>query len=239
MFKFINFILHVHNVLIQRYYSFKYRKFSSLKNKDANVFLSEAGIVKLNAKDEQKAERVYYKAKDFLRKHINDPEKVLRYIDKNATKVVRMRYADKVFTFLNIAPGFLPKQTGIQTLCLSVCIRLFSKTRLPIGFSLPDMFVLGEQTPNIYLLSHQFHHWLAYKAKLPGYDPKTQENFKNIWKLQKSSNIKRLSIEEILSLKDAIARDIDAIDMVKELAIEFSGQKQCLEKMRLQGSSVV
>jgi hypothetical protein len=40
-------------------------------------------------------------------------------------------------------------------------------------------------------------------------------------------------------LKDAIARDIDAIDMVKELAIEFSGQKQCLEKMRLQGSSVV
>ncbi len=39
-------------------------------------------------------------------------------------------------------------------------------------------------------------------------------------------------MEEILSLKDAIARDLEAIKFVKEMAREFVGQKQSLQKIK-------
>ena len=174
-----------------------------------------------------------------MRRHIKDPNSILRYIENHSTSVVRMKYIEQVCFLLNIAPGFLPKQKGFKIICLSFMIKIFADKRVKISSELPDMFLLGVNTPNIYILSHQFYHWLAYKSNLPGYDEQTQRNFKNIWKLQKSEEIKRLSISEILSLKDAIARDIDALDMVRELSMEFSGQKKCIDKIKSEGSSIV
>lgn len=85
---------------------FKYRKYSSLKNKSSNVFLSQSGVVKLNAHDEQRAKNVYHKAKEFLKKHIKEPDNILRYIENHSTTIVRMKHIEKVCLLLNIAPGF-------------------------------------------------------------------------------------------------------------------------------------
>jgi len=80
--------------------------------------------------------------------------------------------------------------------------------------------------------------WLSYINELPGFDENTRKNFKNVWDSNADSmEISSLSIEEILSLKDAIARDLEAIKFVKEMAREFVGQKNSLDKIR-QGKSV-
>ena len=239
LFKVINFLKLIYSIVSQKYYMFKYRKYSSLKNKSSNVFLSQSGVVKLNAHDEQRAKNVYHKAKEFLKKHIKEPDNILRYIENHSTIIVRMKHIEKVCLLLNIAPGFLPKQKGFKTFCLSVMIKLFYDKNAEISSELPDMFLLGVNTPNVYILAHQFYHWMAYKSSLPGYDEQTQRNFRNIWKLQKSEEIKKLSVSEILSLKDAIARDVDALDMVRELSVEFAGQKKCIDKIKTSGSSVV
>lgn len=239
MSKIIHFLTFIYSFLFQNYASLRSQKISSLKNKNSNVFLSESGVVRLNAQDELRAKKVYIKAKEFLKKHIKSPEKILTYIENHSTKVIGMKNVDKVCLFLNIAPGFVPKQKGFKALFFSICAALFSDSKIDIGFEVPAVFLLGTQDPNIYILSHQFYHWLAYKSNLAGYDEKTQQNFKNIWSFQNSERMKKLSIPEILSLKDAIARDVDALDMVKELAMEFSGQKKCLEKLKMQGSSIV
>ena len=239
MSKVISFLKFIYSVISQKYYMLKHRKYLSLKNRGSNVFLSQVGVVKLNACDEQRAKNVYHKAKDFLKKHIKEPDSILRYIENHSTVIVRMKHIEKICLLLNITPGFLPKQQGFKTMCLSVMIKLFSDRKMEISSELPDMFLLGVNTPNVYILAHQFYHWMAYKSKLPGYDEQTQRNFRNIWKLQKSEEIKKLSISEILSLKDAIARDVDALDMVRELSMEFAGQKKCIEKIKVEGSSVV
>ena len=103
-----------------------------------------------------------------------------------------------------------------------------------IGFKTSALFALDDKPVNIYFLSHQFHLWLSYVNELPGFDENTRKNFKNIWDSQLDSmEISQLSIEDIVSLKDVISREVEAIKFVKEMAREFIGQKNSLAKMKL------
>ena len=73
--------------------------------------------------------------------------------------------------------------------------------------------------------------------KLTGYEADTQEKFKHIFEICETNEIDNLNYEEILNLKSAIKRDIEAIDFVKKMAQKFSMAKKNLEKIK-QGQSI-
>jgi hypothetical protein len=53
--------------------------------------------------------------------------------------------------------------------------------------------------------------------KLSGYEEETQEMFKEVFELCETSKIETLNYEEIMNLKSAIKRDIEAINFVKKM----------------------
>jgi hypothetical protein len=53
------------------------------------------------------------------------------------------------------------------------------------------------------------------------------------------SDVKEMSIEEILALKEAIARDAQAAEFVIQLAKESTGAKKALDKMKNDGGASI
>ena len=99
------------------------------------------------------------------------------------------------------------------------------------------MFILRPGNIDIYYMVHQFHKWYGFELGLPGFDFKDQQNFKRIFKTLKQEDITNLSIEEIISLKESIARDIEAIDFVVNLSKEYETSKKLHNKL-IEGKSV-
>ena len=52
------------------------------------------------------------------------------------------------------------------------------------------------------------------------------------------SDVNGMSVEEIIGLKEAIARDREAAEFVIQLAKESSGAKKALEKMQQGGANI-
>ena len=98
------------------------------------------------------------------------------------------------------------------------------------------MFIAKKGTINIYNLAHQFYHWVAYIKGLPGYEEETIASFKNIWSIDfDAQKAPLMNVDEILALKEAISRDIEAISFVKELSREYYGSKASLDKLKQGG----
>ena len=68
--------------------------------------------------------------------------------------------------------------------------------------------------------------------QLPGFDDEAQQKFKKIFEYEIDANVQTLTYEEIISLKEAIARDIEAIDFVTKLAKEQDGAKKVFENIK-------
>ena len=75
------------------------------------------------------------------------------------------------------------------------------------------------------------------KLNLPGFNAEAQNNFQKFLHSD-DSDIKLLSVEEILDLKEAIARDVEAINFIVDLAKSTTGSKNALKKMTAGGATV-
>jgi hypothetical protein len=193
----------------------------------ANDTLCFNSDVKLNADNISKT------AKQIMKRYINSPDELLNFIESKKTKVIRAKHIDKLRVLIGEYDSFVLPLKGLKALFLIIGINLLSKNKMKLALSTPAMFLLSDKPVNIYLIAHQLHHWLAYLKGMPGYEEQTSRNFKNIWNHDFSSNeINRLSIQEILALKDAIARDMEAINFVKELTNECITSKISSNKLK-------
>ena len=201
--------------------------------KKAGTYYTANETLSIMSLDKQKAENVSILAKKVLKNFINDPEGVLRFIQSKGTKVIRAKHIEKVLMLLGDEEGFISPKDGSRALFLSIMINILSLSKIRIGFNTPAMFIMSTGEINIYFLAHQLHHWLAYVKGLPGYEEETVDNFKSLWNPEfGSENISRMSIDQILSLKDAIARDVEAIKFVKEISRELIGARNSIKRLR-------
>ena len=160
--------------------------------------------------------------------------KLLDYIQKNGTKVYKINNADVILNVIKEEEGFVTELKGIKALYLNFMLQLLCNNKISIKFTTPAMFVLRDLPVDAYYMSHQFYKWFGYKMKLPGYDYQTQKNFKTTFKTLANSDISKLSLDEIIAVKEAINRDNEAIDFVLNLCKETSASKKVL-KMILKG----
>jgi hypothetical protein len=205
----------------------------SFVNKTSKKFFSGDDSISFNGQQVLLKEEINLEAKVVLKEAIKNPDILVKFIKSKGTPVIESRSMNRILFLISEKEGFLPPMTGLKALVFSLLTNLASNTKLSISTKTPALFALDAKPLNIYFFSHQFHLWLSYINELPGFDEKTRENFKNIWECNADSmEISNLSIEEIISLKDAIARDLEAIKFVKEMARELVGQKQVHQKLQ-------
>jgi len=207
---------------------------SSFCSKNSRKFFTGNDSLSIEVKQILLKENINNEAKTILKEAVNNPEILVEFIKSKGTGVIKSVYMNKILFLLGEQQGFIPPMNGYKAFLFAFLINLFSTAKLQLSTSTPALFAFDDKPVNIYFLSHQFHLWLSYINELPGFSQKTRKNFKSVWNTDNDSmEINKLSTEEMLSLKDAIARDIEAVNFVKEIAQEFIGQKQSLEKIRL------
>lgn len=187
----------------------------------------------LTSKLEKDKTRLNERVSELVKANVKTPEELLKFIQKNKTKVYKINHADKILDFIKEQEGFITPLNGFRALYLNIVLGR------KIGFKTPEMFVLRDLPLNIYFMTHQFHKWYGYKMKLPGYEELAQKNFKKVWEFENSKNVTQLSYEEIIALKEAIARDVEAIDFVLTLAREGQGAQNAYKVMTQEGSARV
>jgi len=228
--------LNLQKKVLTWYYDFKYKKHSS-KSTSSKTYITAGETMYLNAQEKLDAKEVINNAKNVFKEHLKDPQKIFEYIESQGTPIFVIKKARTVLWFVGEDEGFIPAKSGFQALALALCLNIFSNQKLALGFETPALFALKSYEVSPYFLAYQLYHWMAYSKNLSGYDAKTIKNFKNIFALDKDiMAMKNLSIEEILSLREAIARDVEAIEMVAALAKEVSGQKKASDKLKKDGN---
>lgn len=215
----------------EKFYEKKYKKhLANVKYSVTNSTTkthTQAGIkLTLNSKTEQNKKKLNDEVKEIVKKNLKTPNALLAYIEENNTKVYRVPYARKLLILTGEQEGFITPTIGINALVLNLVLNH------KFALKTEPMFVLGTGQINIYNMAHQFHKWYGYKMGLPGFDEAAQEKFKKIFDYEVDANVELLSYEEILSLKEAIHRDIEAIDFVIKLAKENEGAKKVFNNIK-------
>lgn len=232
LYKLVNLILETQN----KFYQLKYKRPTSLIFNDSTTktSMNVACTLKLTAKTEENKAKVNQNAKEIIKKNIKTPEKLLYFIEKQGTKVYKIPFANKILDFIGEEEGFITPLQGFKALYINLIIGILVHKKLVVSFKTKEMFVLRDLPVDIYIMSHQFHKWYGFRLKLPGYDYKTQEKFKKLFKNSSDKNIKECSLGEVISIKEAVARNVESIDFVVNLAKEYDGSKKSLEKIMMQ-----
>ena len=134
------------------------------------------------------------------------PEKILEFIKRAKTPIYKANIKQQ---------GFISPKKGLKALYLNLVLNK------KIGFSTTEIFVIPKNN-SLYTLSYEFYKWYCFKKGIKGFEEKTQNNFEKIFTLNKDD----LTFDEIIELKEAIARDIEAINFVKEFAMKTSMAKK-------------
>ena len=210
-----------------------YKKLVAKSPKKSKTIITSNVTLEFNSQVKKEVEKIGQSAKEILKKYKNEPEKILDYIQEHGTPVIICKKMDKILRLIGEAEGFIMPVSGFKALYLTIAINIFAKRKLEIGLKTPEIFALSGLPTSLVALGHQFHHWYGFKKNLPGYDEETQEMFKNIMFSEKNPNFaKEMSLEEILALKDAVDRDNEAIDFIREFAKEQLGAQEAHNKIK-------
>jgi hypothetical protein len=200
------------------------------------AFGSSASL-EFNLKTKENIHKVENSVKNIIKKFGNNPQKLLEFIEKNDTKVYKIPFADKFLALINYEEGFIAQSRGVKALYLNLIISLFSGKKRNLNLKTDAMFILRNLPLDNYFMIQQFHKWYSMKLNLPGFDAQSQDNFQKYLNSE-NQNVKSLSIDEIFGLKEAIARDVEAIDFILDFAKSTAGAKNALKKMSTGGASV-
>lgn len=198
----------------------------------------QAASLELNSQTEKNKNKLEANVKCILKKYDNNPQKLLDFIQRSGTKVYRIPFARIILRLIGYEEGLIVSTKGIRGLYLNVIIPLFVGEKAKISFEAETMFVLKNSQLDSYCMIQQFHKWYAMKLNLPGLDSESQNNFQKFLTPSNDEKLQELSIEEILGLKEAIARDVEAINFIVDFAKSTAGSKNALKKITAGGASV-
>lgn len=207
-------------------------------NTTSKIAFTPSASLELNSKTQKNKLKLQNNIMTILKKYENDPQKLLKFIQRSGTKVYKIPFADKVLDFINYEEGFISATKGLKSLYLIALISILSKEKIRLSLKTEPMFVMRDLPLEPYYMIQQFHKWYAMKLDLPGFDAESQENFQKYLSPANDSKVGELSVEEILGLKEAIARDVEAINFIVDMAKSTVGSKNALKKMTTGGASV-
>ena len=162
-----------------------------------------------------------------------NPEEILGYIKAAKTPIYKIDNADKFLNLIKEEEGFICEKRGLEALYLSIV------TEQGFNFKTEPMFIMREGIIDKFYLLHHFYRWYSQKAGLPGFEYEAQKYLKKYLFENSDKFIKTLSMEKLMSLKEAIARDQEATTFVIDFMKEKEGSKKVLDKMKNDGGANV
>lgn len=180
-----------------------------------------------SARQRHDTEALAILARDWLALCQNDPEQVLASMRQNQTLVVVLDKgvvaASALLRQLGFQPGFVaPSSHWRYTLLFD---GLCGLTNQPSGAVQPQngLVVLPSSLVQLGFVAYVLYHWLAFRKGLPGYQPDAQKLYATHWELAGgtlSSAAEHLEEGEIIALRQAIQREMDAVLFLRTLQDE-------------------
>ena len=240
----------MNNKFLQRIISYilerRRQKLEKLKNKHkprsytnsaGKTYINASEVMTLTSQTDKIIELLDEEVKNIVNVCQTNPENLLNYVKEHGTQVFKIPYADLILAKISEEEGFIIPFKGLKALYLNFFTSILSGQKLNFSFNSKEMFVLRDMDINVYYMLHQFHKWCAFKKGLPGFDEKSQTLFKE--NLNKMTDGNDLSVEDIVALKEAIARDAQAAEFVIQLSKDSSGAKNALNKIKNDGSAQI
>lgn len=219
---------------IEKTLSKKSKKTSKTTSKKT---FSEAASFELTGENEKIKAKLENGMQIILKKFGDNPEALLTFVEKSGTEVYRLASADKFLRLIGIEQGFVIPTNGFRSFYINTIVAAFAGKSVKFSTETEPKFILNKKTPEKYFITQQFYKWYAKKLNLPGFDPQTQDTLQKFLN-SSDEDIKNLSVEEILELKEAIARDVESIDFIVDMAKNTEGSQNALKKMTDGGASV-
>lgn len=205
------------------------------KNRSKKLFFTGHEQLSITSSANKTEDEVTNTAYNILNKYKDQPALILEYIKSNGTNVIAQKSLLPIIKCLGYEEGFIPKHKSVKAFILNIAISKATKEKMKLSMTLDDTFLICRKDLSLYFLAYQFHHWLSYKNNLPGYDYETLCLFRTT--MNTNANLSVLNINQILSIKDAIDRDKQALDFVTKFVREQVGAKERLQKI-LDGKQV-
>lgn len=198
---------------------------------------SEAASFELTGEVEKTKAKLENGMQIILKKFGDNPEALLTFVEKSGTDVYRLASADKFLRLIGIEQGFVIPTNGFRSFYINTIVAAFAGKSVKFSTETEPKFILSKKPIDKYFMIQQFYKWYAKKLNLPGFEPETQDTLQRFLN-SSDEDIKNLSVEEILELKEAIARDVESIDFIVDMAKNTEGSQNALKKMTDGGASV-
>ena len=203
----------------------------SFTNKTSKTIFGTAAHVTLNTETQQLVELVKTNVATIIKKVDCNPDELLNYVKAANTPVYKINNADKLLGFIQEEEGIIYEQEGITALYLSII------TGQGIKFKTQPMFILRDGEIDKYYMLHHFYRWYSIKSNLPGFEYSVQKKFKQFIVDNSDEMLKKFTMEDIVALKEAIARDQEATEFVLEYTKQVEGSKNVIDKIKNSGGA--
>ena len=191
-------------------------------------FWGNSCLINLNSIAEADKQKMEEELVLLLKKFDFNPNEILKYINNQGTQVFITDNAKKLYT-IQENEGFFYPQKGIKALCVNLI------TSGKFSFKTPEMFILSKGEINKYFFIYNFYNWYAFKHGIYGVTPDTQAMLNKYLLNPKDENMKKLQLEDIYKLKNAISQDKASIEFVFKLCQQYETSKQALNKLKNDG----
>lgn len=162
----------------------------------------------INAEAELKIAAVKTRAFELVNIYNKSTLALIEYIESRGYTVIQKSQAKKWLTPVEEKPGIIPAAKGFKALYLNIV------SGKGLSFSSePIIFLESKNVPIIEFL-HDFYLWCALDMGLPGFESETRNLFIKYFIKGEDSLLKTIQINQMLMLKQAIARDKEAIEFV-------------------------
>ncbi len=179
---------------------------------------------KLVAETRKMAKEISESARDAVKAFYRSPDSLASFIERHQTPVYMLKgrlICGLVLAILGYEPGFIAPAEGRRYRLLERFLRMYNAK--PHCEFKHGVFVLTRPLFTVGFISHQLHHWLAYRSGMAGYSDKSQLLYKKFWNENNGvigQEVYKMKVEDMVALKAAINRDLEALLFLKEIANE-------------------
>ena len=203
---------------------------ASYKNKTSKTVISATEHMTLSAETVKNKELVRKNVEDIVNGAKEDSSKLLDYVKSANCAVIESPVADKILKVIREDLGFISELRGLKALYLNLSLGL------GFSFKTKPMFVLKEGNIEFLALVYHFYRWYSMRMGLPGFDYDSQEKFK-IYMRDINADTANLSMEALLALQEAVARDKEATEFCLEYSKRTKGAENVKKKMTEEGGA--
>ena len=202
------------------------KKILSASYCDEKIHTTSCATLTIKQDSSNKTSANKEKIKKLFETFLDRPEKLFEYIKNGKTPVYKIQNAPDILKPIKEQEGFILPKKGLKALYLNLVLNK------KISFKTSEMFVLRSYNVNLCAFLYQFYNWYSYKMNLTGFEDDSQEYFKHVFEICETDKINSLTFEEVIKLKSAIKRDIEAINFVSDFIKETVTSKKNLEKIK-------